>query len=157
MNVVLAIDELRHRVGHEIALSDWFEVTQAVIDEFADATRDRQWIHVDTERAARESPFLDASGERCTVAHGFLTLSLLTHFVETSITFAGVQAGVNVGFERVRFLGPVPSGCRLRGRFTLEACDTVRGGAQLTWDVKVEREGDPRPVLAATWLTRLWR
>jgi len=157
MTLDLPLAELSRHVGREVAVSPWFEVTQAVIDEFADATLDSQWIHVDTGRAARESPFRNAAGERCTVAHGFLTLSLLTHFIESSINFTGVQAGVNVGFERVRFLGPVPAGCRLRGRFTLEACEEVRGGAQLTWDVKVEREGEPRPVLSATWLTRLWR
>jgi len=157
MIVVLATDELRLHVGREVAISDWFDVTQTIIDEFAEATRDAQWIHVDTERAARESPFRNANGERCTVAHGFLTLSLLTHFIESCVKFTGVRAGVNIGFERVRFTGPVPAGSSLRARFTLESCEEVRGGFELSWDVAIERLGDRRPVLTATWLTRLWR
>ncbi len=86
MSIALSIDDLRARVGHEVAISDWFEVTQTVINEFAATTRDMQWIHVDTERAARESPFRNADGQRCTVAHGFLTLSLLTPLFESGIT-----------------------------------------------------------------------
>jgi len=150
----LTLDELRAAVGTEVAVSDWFTVTQPIIDEFADATRDAQWIHVDTERAARESPFRNAAGERCTVAHGFLTLSLLSHLADTSFRVGGTSAGINVGFERVRFAAPVPSGSALRARFTLARCDDIAGGVQLAWQVTVERRGEERAALTAHWLVR---
>lgn len=114
------------------SVSDWFTVTQHIIDEFADATRDTQWIHLDAGRAARESPFRNSAGERCTVAHGFLTLSLLSYFAGTSFSVAGMSAGVNVGFERVRFVSPVPAGSALRARFALARCDDIATGVQLT-------------------------
>ena len=152
---ILTLDELRAAVGTEVAVSDWFAVTQSVIGEFADATRDAQWIHVDTERAARESPFRNVAGERCTVAHGFLTLSLLSHFADSSYRVSGISAGVNVGFERVRFTAPVPSGSELRARFTLARCDDVTGGVQIAWQVSVERRGEERAALTAQWLVRL--
>jgi acyl dehydratase len=152
---VVSIDGLRHAVGSEVAVSDWIEVSQAIIDEFAEATRDAQWIHVDTERAARESPFRDPGGRRCTVAHGFLTLSLLTHVIESCLRIDGAQAGVNVGFDRVRFVAPVPAGSALRGRFVLARFEDVPGGVQLTWQVTLERQADARPALVAEWLTRL--
>lgn len=151
----ISLDDLRDAVGREVAISDWFEVSQAVIDEFAEATRDAQWIHVDTERASRESPFQDAQGRRVTVAHGFLTLSLLTYFLESCLKVTGARAGVNIGFDRIRFVGPVPSGSRLRGRFTLGRLEDVLGGVQLTWQVAIDRQGEVRPVLVAEWLTRL--
>lgn len=152
---VVAVEQLRECVGREIAISDWITISQPIIDEFAEATRDAQWIHVDSERAARESPFVDANGQRCTVAHGFLTLSLLTCFIESCLRITGAQAGVNVGFDRVRFVAPVPAGSRLRGHFALANYEDVRGGVQLTWHVTVERYGDSRPALTAQWLTRL--
>jgi acyl dehydratase len=155
MTTVLSIDALRDVVGSEVAVSEWFPVSQAIIDEFAEATRDAQWIHVDTERAARESPFRNAAGRGCTVAHGFLTLSLLTCLIESCLRITGAQAGVNVGFERVRFVSPVPVDSLLRGRFALAKLEDVRGGVQLTWQVVVERHGDTRPALTAEWLTRL--
>ena len=155
MTTILTVDQLRDVVGHEIAVSDWFEVTQTIIDEFAEATRDAQWIHVDTERAARESPFRDGAGRRCTVAHGFLTLSLLTVLIENCVRVAGVQAGMNIGFERVRFVSPVPAGSLLRARFALTRLEDVRGGVQLTWGVTIQRHGDARPAVTADWLTRL--
>lgn len=151
----LTLDELHTLAGTEVAVSDWFDVTQAIIDEFANATRDRQWIHIDAERAARESPFRNAAGERCTVAHGFLTLSLLAHLADSSFSISGLRAGVNVGFERVRFVAPVPSGSALRAHFVLAQCDLIAGGADLTWEVAVERRGEQRPALIAQWLVRL--
>lgn len=152
---VVSIDDLRDAINREVAVSDWFEVTQSVIDEFAEATRDAQWIHVDTERAARESPFHDAHGRRVTIAHGFLTLSLLTCFIESCLKITGARAGVNIGFDRIRFVAPVPAGSRLRGRFTLARLEDLRGGVQLTWQVSVERDEEVRPVLVAEWITRL--
>jgi len=155
MTTIISIDHLRDQVGREIASSDWIEVPQTVIDEFAEATRDAQWIHVDSERAARESPFRDNRGQRCTVAHGFLTLSLLTHFIESCLRITGARAGINIGFDRVRFVSPVPTGSLVRGRFALMRFEDLRGGVQLTWQVAVERRGDDRPALTAEWVTRL--
>jgi acyl dehydratase len=154
MALALTQDQLRSRVGDEIAVSDWFEVSQHLIDEFADAVHDPQWIHVDPERAARDSPFRDAAGKGRTVAHGFLTLSLLTCLIENAIEFPDRKSGINIGFNRVRFTGPVPSGSRVRGRFTLLGLKPIADGAQLTWDVTVECEGSDKPVLIAEWLTR---
>lgn len=147
-STIISVGELRTRIGAEIGVSDWLEVTQAHIDEFAEATGDRQWIHVDPERAARESPY----GR--TVAHGFLTLSLLAHLYGETITVTGLRMGINYGFNRVRFTGPVPSGARIRARFRLAALEDIPNGVQLTWDVKVECEGAERPVLVAEWLNR---
>jgi acyl dehydratase len=155
MSRSLTLAELTAQVGTEVAVSDWTEVSQQLIDEFADAIHDAQWIHVDPERAARESPFRDAAGHGCTVAHGFLTLSLLTFLIEDAMEFADRRAGINVGFNKVRFTGPVPSGSRVRGRFRLLDVKPVEGGAQLTWDVTVEREGESKPVLVAEWLARV--
>jgi acyl dehydratase len=151
----LSLDILRTRVGGEVAVSEWIEITQPVIDEFADAVHDLQWIHIDPERAARESPFRDAHGQGRTVAHGFLTLSLLTRMLESALEITDRRAGINVGFNKVRFTEPVTSGSRVRGRFTLLDCKPVPGGAQLTWDVTVECEGKAKPVLVAEWLTRI--
>jgi len=152
---VITRDELRAAVGTEVATSDWYAVTQAAIDEFADAIHDPQWIHIDTARAARESPFRDEHGVGHTVAHGFLTLSLLSHLLEGALTFDGRRAGVNVGFNRLRFVAPVRSGTRVRARFVLASCEDMQGGVKLTWDVTVEREGEDKPALIARWLTRV--
>ena len=142
------IRDLRDRIGQEIIVSDWMEITQKRIDRFADATEDHQWIHVDVQRARRESPF------QATVAHGFLTLSMLSRLLNSSIKFGTAKMGVNYGFNRLRFTGPVPAGSRVRGRFTLQALDEIEGGVQSTWGVVVEREGSEKPCLVAEWLTR---
>ena len=155
MTLALTLEELRARRGTEVAVSEWLDITQPVIDEFADAIQDRQWIHVDPARAARESPFRDAAGERRTVAHGFLTLSLLTRMLENAIEVSDRQAGINVGFNKVRFTGPVTAGSRVRGRFVLRDIQPSQGGAQLAWDVTVQCEGVDKPVLVAEWLTRI--
>ena len=155
MTLALTLAALETRVGTEVAASDWLAITQPVIDEFADAIQDRQWIHVDPARAARESPFRDAAGERRTVAHGFLTLSLLTRMLENALEVTDRQAGINIGFNKVRFTGPVTSGSRVRGRFALLELKPIEGGAQLTWDVTVQCEGADKPVLVAEWLTRI--
>lgn len=152
---VIAIEDLSTHVDREVAVSEWLPITQAIIDEFAEATRDAQWIHVDTERALRESPFTDSNGRRCTIAHGFLTLSLLTVLIEDCIRITGAQAGINVGFDRVRFVSPVPAGSQVRARFRLAKVDRLANGVQLAWSVTLERSGDARPALTAEWLTRL--
>jgi acyl dehydratase len=147
--VIQSTAELKKLVGTEVAVSDWFALTQERIGEFADATEDHQWIHVDEARAAAESPF------RTTIAHGFLTLSLLPHLLAQSIEMRAVRVGVNYGLNRVRFTGPVPAGSRVRARFRLAACqDLPQQGVQMTWEVTVEREGEAKPVLVAEWLNR---
>ena len=143
-----SLRDLRDRIGQEIVVSEWMEITQERIDRFADATEDHQWIHVDVERARRESPF------QATVAHGFLSLSMLSRLLNSSIKFGTAKMGVNYGFNRLRFTGPVPAGSRVRGRFTLNALDEIEGGVQTTWGVVVEREGSDKPCLVAEWLTR---
>jgi acyl dehydratase len=150
MTEVESVAGLGEFVGREVALSEWLEVTQERINAFAEATEDRQWIHVDAGRAARESPF------KGTIAHGFLTLSLLSEMGRTALTVGGVRMGVNYGLNRVRFVSPVPAGSRVRGRFTLAALKEIRGGAQATWKVSVEREGGRRPCCVVEWLVRYY-
>lgn len=142
------ITQLNSRVGEEIGVSPWFEIDQDRIDQFARAIVDPQWIHVDPERARRESPY---GG---TIAHGFLTLSLLSHLLETTADVSRMKMGVNYGLNRVRFTDTVPTGSRLRGRFVLDKLDPIKGGTQLTWNVTVEREGSGKPVCVAEWVTR---
>lgn len=146
--IINGVEELRARIGQEIAVSEWLEMTQARINQFAEATGDHQWIHVDGDRAKRESPF------KAPIAHGFLTMSLLSKFLGDSLDFAGTKMGVNYGFNRLRFTDPVPAGARIRGRFRLDKLEDLPGGAQMTWDVSVEREGSEKPCLVAEWVTR---
>ena len=141
---------IRDRVGEEIAVSDWLPVTQARIDQFAEATGDRQWIHVDSARAAVESPF------KTTIAHGFLTLSLLSPLIRESIQFNGLRMAINYGMNRVRFVSPVPSGARIRARITVQAVEEVTGGFQVTWQVTIEREHGGKPACIADWLVRYY-
>jgi acyl dehydratase len=145
-----SVAELAGLVGREVAASDWLEVSQETIDRFADATGDRQWIHTDPERAGRESPFGEA------VAHGFLTLSLMSELARTSLSVGGVRMAINYGLNRVRFVSPVPAGSRVRGRFRLAACGEVKGGVQAAWKVTVEREGGDKPCCLAEWLVRYY-
>jgi len=146
--IVCGIEELGQLVGKEVAVTDWFTVTQERIDVFADATEDYQWIHVDRERAVKESPY------GTTVAHGFLTLSLLPYLMGQAVEIQGMPLGINYGLNRVRFSGPVPVGSRVRARFRLAAVENIAKGVQTTWNVTVEREGESKPVLVAEWLTR---
>jgi acyl dehydratase len=149
--VIEGIEELKSLIGEEVGASDWFEVTQSRINDFADATEDHQWIHIDVERARTDSPF------GSTIAHGFLTLSLLPHFAAQAFTVRGnFKMGINYGLNRLRFISPVKSGSRVRARFTLQAVEDVAGGAQITWAVTVESEGGAKPALAAEWLVRYY-
>ncbi len=135
-------------VGQEVAVSDWITITQEQVNQFAEATGDHQWIHVDVERATA-GPF------GAPIAHGFLTLSLLPRFFESSFEIVESRIGVNYGLNKVRFVSPVPVGSRLRARMTLLACDPIdNGGMQMTWSVTVEREGAPKPVCVAESLSR---
>jgi acyl dehydratase len=144
---IASIEEIKLQVGREIGLSDWILVDQARIDTFADVTEDRQFIHVDPDAAA-ETPF---GG---TVAHGFLTLSLLSRMAaDATLKPDSVKMGVNYGFEKVRFMAPVRAGKRVRGRFTLERLDEKRPGQwQFTHRVTVEIEGEEKPALVADWI-----
>ena len=143
----LTLQELEARVGKPLEPSPWLLVDQERIGAFARATDDLQWIHVDPERA-RASPL---GG---TIAHGFLTLSLLPRMIEQAVAVAGGRMTVNYGLNKVRFTAPLPSGSRVRGRFTPQRIEPVEGGVQVTWSVVVEREGAEKPCLVAEWLTR---
>ena len=150
MATTIALDALPARVGSEVAVSDWFEVGQDRIATFAEATDDRQWIHLDPERCKRESPF----GQP--VAHGFLTLSLLPAMLTSALAIDGMRMGVNYGLNKVRFPSPLPAGSRVRGRWTLRGADAVAGGWQFTWDVTIEAEGAAKPVCVAEFLIRCY-
>ena len=141
---------LGNRIGQEIAVSGWLEVSQERINQFADATGDHQWIHVDPVRAAAELP------SKTTIAHGFLTLSLLSTLVRESVQFTGLRMAINYGLNRVRFVSPVPSGARIRALITLQAVDDVSGGFQATWQVTIEREGGDKPACVADWIVRYY-
>jgi acyl dehydratase len=145
----LRMQDLERHVGQELGVSDWFEVTQERIDRFAEATEDRQWIHVDPERA-RSSPF------GSTIAHGFLTLSLLPKLAESALSLSDRKMGVNYGLGRVRFTAPVPAGAKIRARFTPARCEALDGGLQVTWNVVVERESWDKPCAVAEWLVRYY-
>src|SRR5207247_1065029 len=131
-------------------VSDWLEVSQARIDQFAEATADRQWIHVDPVRAASESPF------KTTIAHGFLTLALVTALMASAITFIGIRIALNYGLNRVRFMAPVLAGARVRGRFSPLAVKHADGGVQVTWSVTIEREQGDKPCCTAEWIVRYY-
>jgi acyl dehydratase len=152
MRVFASATEVAAAVGSELGVSGWVEVTQERIDRFAEATGDRQWIHVDPERARRESPY------RATVAHGYLTLSMLPVFIYEVIRLDGVRRSVNYGSNRVRFPAPVPAGSRLRGRIRLLAADPMRdGGLRATLQTTVEIEGSERPAcVAETMAVHYW-
>ena len=143
-----SIRSLEARVGQEVGVSPWVEITQERIDTFAKAIEDFQWIHVDPQRA-KASPF---GG---TIAHGFLTLSLLSHLSEQTFSFSDRRMGINYGLNRVRFTSPVPVGSRLRARLKLIDCAEITGnGYQMTWGVNIEREGSDKPVCIAESISR---
>jgi len=151
MNVKIEnIGKLKDLIGQEVAVSDWIEVSQARIDQFAEATGDNQWIHVDAERARRESPF------KQTIAHGFLTVSLLSELGKSAMEIGGVRMGINYGLNRVRFVAPVFADSKIRGRFTLAELEEINGGVQAIWGVTVERENGEKPCCVAEWLVRYY-
>ena len=144
----LSLRSLESRVGEEVGVSPWVEISQARIDEFARATEDFQWIHVDPAKA-KSSPF---GG---TIAHGFLTLSMLPKLSESTFEFSDRKMGVNYGLNKVRFTAPVPAGAKIRGRFTLAKYEKIDGnGVQTTWNVTFEREGGDKPVCVAEAISR---
>jgi acyl dehydratase len=142
------IDGVQGLVGRHLGYSDWVTITQEQVNRFADATGDHQWIHVDPERAARESPF---GGP---VAHGYLTLSLLPMLVPQIVEITGFAMGVNYGTEKVRFPAPVPVGSRVRAGATLDSADPIEGGVAMVLTVTVEIQGGAKPAMVATSLSR---
>src|SRR5262249_45882517 len=150
MTTSLKISDLAGRVGQEVGVSAWLAVAQDRIDLFAKATDDYQWIHVHHARA-KQSPF---GG---TIAHGFLTLSLLPKLTESAFELSDRAMGVNYGLNKVRFTSPVPAGAKVRARFTLAKLEDIEGGVQTTWSVIVEREGGDKPVMVAETISRHYR
>ena len=150
--IVDGLTELQGFVGQEVGVSDWFDVTQTLIDKFADVTLDPQWIHIDPVRAKSESPY------GTTIAHGFLTLSLMSHLQRQVVQIRGdFSRSINYGFNRIRFPSAVPAGARIRLHSTLHAVEEIEGGVQCTWDLSLEIEGQSKPAMIAQWLGRLYR
>ena len=139
---------LQQRLGQEVAVSDWFEMPQERISQFAEAIEDRQWIHIDAARAAAESPY------RTTIAHGFLTLSMGSALLRNAIKLPKQRMGINYGLNRVRFMAAVPSGSRIRGRFVPTEIKEIEGGYQVVWTITIEREGGDKPSCVAEWVLR---
>jgi acyl dehydratase len=152
MLTIESLDQLNNHVGEEIGVTDWFPMTQERIQQFADVTGDPQWIHVDVERARRESPFKN------TIAHGFLTLSLLPQFMPQVLKITGgMRMGINYGLNRLRFVSPVLSGARIRARFVLQAIKDFGQGLEIVYLVTVEAENSAKPCLVAEWVVRYYR
>jgi acyl dehydratase len=147
--VINGLEDLKAKLGEELGVSDWYEVTQERIDAFAKATDDFQWIHVDAERA-KDTPF---GG---TIAHGLFTLSLGPKFSYELFTVEGVAFGLNYGYNRVRFPAPLPVGSKLRMRATLSAVDDIPGGLQFTITQTFEREGGDKPICVAEAVSRVY-
>jgi len=147
---VADVTSLRDRIGQEVAVSEWLEVSQERINQFAEATEDRQWIHVDMARARRESPF------KTTIAHGYLTLALTSRMVRTAMTFPTVKLAINYGLNKVRFIAPVPVGSRIRGRISPVSIEAASGCTQVVWNIVVEREGAEKPCCAVEWVVRYY-
>jgi len=142
------IEDAKARLGQEIGVSEWMLIEQERVNAFAEVTGDRQWIHVDVERAKRESPF---GGP---IVHGYLTLSLLARFAQECIEVDGIKLAVNYGLNRVRFASPVKVGSKVRARFVLAAVEEIPGGAQLVWQAVIEIEGGDKPACVAEMVTR---
>ena len=148
MREIATLAELKALVGQEVAVSDWVQISQERVNQFAEATGDYQWIHLDVERCKRESPF---GGP---IAHGYLTLSLLPMLMQNSVRMTDVRMGVNYGLNKVRFPAPVPVGSKVRSRTKVLSVEDIEGGAQVTWLVTVEREGGDKPVCVAESISR---
>ena len=150
--VIADLNELRNFVGREIGVTDWLQVAQERIQQFAEATEDRQWIHLDAERAKRESPY------GTTIAHGFLTLSLISYLMKQVVQIqGGLRMAVNYGLNRVRFPAPVSAGSRIRGRFALVDLKELPKGIEAVFSVTVESEGKDKPCCVAEWIVRYYR
>lgn len=150
MTPITTLTELRSLTGREIAVTDWMEITQARIDQFADVTGDHQWIHVDPERARRESPY------GTTIAHGFLTLSLVPGFLLEATPLTDIRMGINYGLNRVRFPTPVRAGSRIRARIVLQSVRDVADATEAVYWVTVECDDDKKPCCVAEMIARYY-
>ncbi len=148
--VIQDLEELKRLVGQEIGVSDWHRVTQEAVNIFADATLDHQWIHVDPERAKKESPF---GGP---IAHGYYTLSLGPYLISNLMEIKAKRMGVNYGLNKLRFTAPVPIPCNLRLRATLIAVEEIKGGVQATYQLSFEVEGKEKPACIAEAIFRYY-
>ncbi len=146
-----SVEQLRSLIGQEVGTSQWLSVTQEMIDRFAAVTLDDQWIHTDVKRCASESPF------GTTIAHGFLTLSLLSYLHRETVRVEGGKMAINYGLNRVRFVSPVKVNSRIRTRSKVAAVDDFTGGVQVTWQINVEVEDSDKPALVAEWIGRLYQ
>jgi acyl dehydratase len=149
--LVTTLEELRELAGREIAVTEWLEITQERIDQFADATEDHQWIHVDRERAQRESPY------GTTIAHGFLTLSLIPKFLQESIQVTGLRMAINYGLNRVRFPSAVLAGARIRARLVLQSMRDVGDATEVIYSITIESQRAEKPSCVAEMLARYYR
>jgi acyl dehydratase len=147
----MTLEELRALAGREIAVTDWLEITQERINRFADATEDHQWIHIDPERAQRESPY------GATIAHGFLTLSLIPKFLKDSIQIDGVRMAINYGLNRVRFPSAVRAGSRIRARIVLQSMRDVGDSTEAAYSITIESQGGEKPCCVAEMLARYYK
>lgn len=148
MREIASVEELKNLIGQEVAVTEWFSITQERVNQFAEATGDHQWIHLDVERCKKESPY------GTTIAHGFLTLSLLPLIMQSAVSMPESKLSVNYGLNKVRFPAPVPVGSKLRGRMMLQDVEDIEGGVQITWKVTIEREGSDKPVCIAESIAR---
>lgn len=150
--VIENLDALKDLVGREFAITDWFEVTQQRIQQFAEATEDRQWIHLDSDRAQKDSPY------GTTIAHGFLTLSLLSHFSKQALQIRnGAGMIINYGLNRVRFSAPVPAGSNIRARYTLQSLKDVGNASDVVFAIVIEVQNQSKPACLAEWVIRIYR
>lgn len=150
MRTLASVRDLGPLVGQEVGVSEWMTISQERINAFAEATGDHQWIHVDVARAAREAP------DGVTIAHGFLTLALVSALLRDTLTVNGVRMTINYGLNRVRFVSPVPAGARVRARITLAHLQDSGDSVQATWLVTVERDGGRKPSVVAEWIVRYY-
>jgi acyl dehydratase len=148
---VESLDELKNLAGRELGPTDWFEVTQDRIDKFAEATGDHQWIHVDAARAQKDSPY------GTTIAHGFLTLSLLSHFIKEAVALRGIRMAINYGLNRVRFPAAVHAGSSIRATVVLQSVKDFAEGLEATYLVTIQAEGWNKPCCVAEWVARYYR
>ncbi len=149
--VIEGLGELTEFQGKEAGVSDWVEITQEMINRFAELTGDHQWIHVNVDRAARESPF------HTTIAHGFFTVAMLSKLMHDAVEFrGGSKLTINYGFNKLRFPAPVPAGSRVRAHVAVNAIRELENGVEIAWGITVEVEGGPKPAVAAEWLTRMY-
>ncbi|WP_038499282.1 MaoC family dehydratase [Janthinobacterium agaricidamnosum] len=150
MRDLSSLEDLHSLVGQHVAYSDWVTITQKHIDDFAETSGDRQWIHVDAERCQRESPF------GSTIAHGFLTLSLVSAMLENAVRLPAARVTLNYGLNKVRFPAPVPVDSRLRASLAILSYEVIDKGVQLGWKVVIERDGGDKPVCVAQFLMHFY-